>query len=63
MDYWSRKGWDGMADWEIEYSLSYTIHGSLTHAGPGKWIRAQVYPAIKHAVDMGIVDRKLAYRI
>ncbi|KAI9736832.1 MAG: hypothetical protein M1818_005883 [Claussenomyces sp. TS43310] len=72
IDYWVHRNWEGRAEWEIDYSSSYVIHafdGMAESYWPERvnfeYVMARqsnlaraVYPAIKHAVDAGIIDRK-----
>jgi hypothetical protein len=72
VDYWSHREWKEKAEWEIDYSASYVIHAfegivdtywtekvdlEYVVARQSNYARA-VYPAIKHAIDVGIIDRK-----
>jgi hypothetical protein len=72
VDYWVHRNWEGKAEWEIDYSSSYVIHAfdgladlywpkrvdlEYVVARQSNYARA-VYPAIKHAMDVGIIDRK-----
>ncbi|KFY50746.1 hypothetical protein V496_09195 [Pseudogymnoascus sp. VKM F-4515 (FW-2607)] len=72
-DYWNGSEWEGRAEWEVDYSGSYAIHAfdgkpegywpkrvdlEYVMARQSNYARA-VYPAVKHAVDAGIINRKL----
>lgn len=72
VDYWIHRNSEGRAEWEIDYSSSYVIHATdgiadsywpkrvdfeYVMARQSNFARA-VYPAIKHAIDVGIIDRK-----
>ncbi|KAL5352275.1 hypothetical protein ACLOAV_002222 [Pseudogymnoascus australis] len=72
-DYWTGSEWEGRAEWEVDYSGSYAIHAfdgkpegywpkrvdlEYVMARQSNYARA-VYPAVKHAVDAGIINRKL----
>lgn len=72
-DYWNGSEWEGRAEWEVDYSGSYAIH-AFDGKPEGYWLKRvdleyvmarqsnyarAVYPAVKHAVDAGIINRKL----
>lgn len=73
VDYWTDRNWEGKAQWEEDFSASYVIHAfkgvtdlywpkqvtlEYVLARQSNLARA-VYPAIKHAIDVGIIDRKI----
>lgn len=72
-DYWAHRSWEGREQWEIDYSSSYVLHAFKGITDP-EWpkkidleyilarqsnLARAVYPAIKHAIDVGVIDRKL----
>lgn len=72
VDYWNAMENEKEEDWEVDYSSSYVIHAfdgkpqrywpkqvSLEYviARQSNYARA-VWPAVQHAIEAGIVDRK-----
>lgn len=73
LDYWNnRDSQEGKETWEVDYSSSYVIHAFKGITDP-YWpkmidldyvlqrrsnLARAVYPAIKHAIDTGIIDKK-----
>ena len=72
MDYWQSRVSKGEAEWEKDYSGSCILHAFKGISDPewpkkvdleyviarqSNFARA-VYPAVKHAVEVGIIDRK-----
>lgn len=72
IDYWNHRNDEQREEWEFDYSSSYVIHafkGIADSEWPKKvdldYILARqsnlaraVYPAVKHAIDVGVVDRR-----
>lgn len=72
IDYWDHQNDEDKEEWEFDYSSSYVIHafkGIADSEWPKKvdleYVLARqsnlaraVYPAVKHAIDIGIIDRK-----
>jgi len=72
IDYWERRNTTASVKWEVDYSSTYILHAFKGVSDPywpnrvdleyvlarqSNFARA-VYPAIKHALDTGIIDRK-----
>ena len=71
--HWEVRQSEGREEWEKDYSSSYVLHAFKGIANP-YWparvdleyviarqsnLARAVYPAIKHAIDVGIIDRKI----
>ena len=73
LKYWQGRDSTGKADWEKDYSSSYVLHAVKGISDPYwpkninlEYVLARqsnftkaVYPAIKHAIDVGIIDKTL----